>query len=53
MLLPYRFPLVLGNDGSGVVTEVGPAVRRFKPGDAVYTRVSQWVRTRNDPALTP
>lgn len=39
VLLPYRFPLVLGNDGSGVVTEVGQAVRRFTPGNAVYTRV--------------
>ncbi|WP_161884350.1 NADP-dependent oxidoreductase [Deinococcus alpinitundrae] len=38
-LLPYRFPLVLGNDGSGVVAEVGGQVSRFKPGDAVYTRV--------------
>lgn len=39
VLLPYRFPLVLGNDCSGVVTEVGPEVSRFKVGDAVYTRL--------------
>ncbi|AGB21632.1 Zn-dependent oxidoreductase, NADPH:quinone reductase [Mycobacterium sp. JS623] len=36
--LPYRFPLVLGNDVAGVVVEVGSRVRRFKPGDEVYAR---------------
>lgn len=41
VLLPYRFPLVLGNDCSGVVTEVGREVSRFRTGDAVYTRVGQ------------
>ncbi|PYE50442.1 hypothetical protein [Deinococcus yavapaiensis] len=42
VLLPYRFARVLGNDALGVVgvvMEVSPAVRRFKPRDAVYTRV--------------
>jgi NADPH:quinone reductase-like Zn-dependent oxidoreductase len=38
ILLPYRFPLVLGNDVAGVVVEVGARVRRFKPGDEVYAR---------------
>jgi NADPH:quinone reductase-like Zn-dependent oxidoreductase len=42
VLLPYRFPLVLGNDCSGVVREVGAEVKAFKPGDAV------WVRLRKD-----
>ena len=37
-LLPYRLPLVLGNDVAGVVVRVGPNVRRFKPGDEVYAR---------------
>ncbi len=41
VLLPYRFPLVLGNDGSGVVSEVGAEVKAFKPGDAVYTRLGK------------
>lgn len=41
VLLPYRFPLVLGNDCSGVVTEVGRDVRRFHVGDAVYTRLPE------------
>lgn len=31
--------LVLGNDGFGVVTEVGQAVQWFAPGDAVYMRI--------------
>jgi NADPH:quinone reductase-like Zn-dependent oxidoreductase len=38
LFLPYRFPLVLGNDVAGVVVEVGSRVRRFKPGDEVYAR---------------
>ena len=38
-LLKYRFPLVLGNDLSGVVSDVGSQVTRFKQGDAVYARV--------------
>ena len=38
IFLPYRFPLVLGNDVAGIVVEVGARVRRFKPGDEVYAR---------------
>jgi NADPH:quinone reductase-like Zn-dependent oxidoreductase len=41
VLLPYRFPLVLGNDCSGVVLEVGAEVKAFKPGDAVYSRLGK------------
>jgi alcohol dehydrogenase len=37
-MLPYRFPLILGNDVAGVVVQVGSRVRRFKPGDEVYAR---------------
>jgi len=38
LILPYRFPLILGNDLAGVVVRVGSRVRRFKPGDEVYAR---------------
>src|SRR5690349_19113868 len=41
MLLKYQFPLVLGNDLSGVVADVGAQVTRFKKGDAVYTRLDK------------
>jgi len=41
LILPYRLPLILGNDVAGVVTQVGPRVRRFKPGDEVYARPHQ------------
>src|SRR5438093_6535005 len=36
--LPYRLPLILGNELAGVVIRVGSRVRRFKPGDEVYGR---------------
>ena len=32
MILPYRFPLVLGNDLAGVVVQVGSAVTRVRGG---------------------
>ena len=38
LLLPYRFPLVLGHDVAGIVTRVGSRVRQFKAGDEVYAR---------------
>jgi alcohol dehydrogenase len=41
ILLKYRFPLVLGNDVAGVVSEVGEQVTRFKKGDAVYARLDK------------
>jgi len=41
MLLKYQFPLVLGNDLSGVVSDVGAQVTRFKKGDAVYARLDR------------
>ena len=41
LLLPYRFPLILGNEVAGVVIRVGPNVRRFKVGDEVYARPHQ------------
>jgi len=37
-LLPYRLPLILGNDVAGIVVRVGSGVRRFKVGDEVYAR---------------
>ncbi|MFD3535036.1 NADP-dependent oxidoreductase [Streptomyces sp. NPDC058664] len=37
-ILPYRLPLVLGNDLAGTVVRVGPAVTRFAVGDEVYAR---------------
>jgi len=40
-LLKYRFPLVLGNDLSGVVSDVGAQVTRFKKGEAVYARLDK------------
>ena len=41
LILPYRLPLILGNELAGVVVRVGSRVRRFKPGDEVYARPHQ------------
>ncbi|CAB3696006.1 NADP-dependent oxidoreductase [Paraburkholderia rhynchosiae] len=41
LILPYRLPLILGNDVAGVVVRVGSKVRSFKPGDEVYARPHQ------------
>lgn len=38
LILPYRLPLMLGNDVAGTVVQVGAGVRQFKPGDEVYAR---------------
>lgn len=37
-ILPYKLPLILGNDVAGTVLEVGAEVRGFQPGDEVYAR---------------
>lgn len=36
--IPYEMPLIMGLDVSGIVEKTGPAVTRFKVGDAVYSR---------------
>ncbi|GAB2856381.1 NADP-dependent oxidoreductase [Actinocorallia aurea] len=39
--LPYRLPLILGNDLAGVVVQTGSAVTRLSVGDEVYARPGQ------------
>ncbi|ATE65753.1 NADP-dependent oxidoreductase [Rhizorhabdus dicambivorans] len=41
LILPYRLPLIMGNELAGTVVRVGPRVRRFKPGNVVYARPHQ------------
>ncbi|MEZ5041884.1 MAG: NADP-dependent oxidoreductase [Saprospiraceae bacterium] len=38
LLMPYKFPLILGHDVAGIITKVGKKVSRFKVGDAVFAR---------------
>ena len=38
IILSYQFPLILGNDGAGVVSQIGSKVKLFQPGDEVYFR---------------
>jgi alcohol dehydrogenase len=42
LVLPYRLPLILGHDVAGVVVQVGPRVRRFRPCDEVYARADDF-----------
>lgn len=41
VLLPYSFPLILGNDLAGDVEAVGSGVTKFKVGDAIYARLDK------------
>ena len=38
LLLPYKFPLILGHDVAGMVIKVGSKVNRYKVGDEVFAR---------------
>ncbi|SHG09734.1 NADPH:quinone reductase [Flavobacterium fluvii] len=42
LFLPYKPPFVNGHDVAGVVTKVGPKVSKFKIGDEVYSRPSDY-----------
>ncbi len=39
LIVPYRFPLVMGNELSGIVEKVGSGVKDFQKGDRVYARM--------------
>jgi len=39
MMLPYKFPLILGHDVAGIVVEVGSKVTKFKVGDEIFSRL--------------
>src|SRR5438132_10933303 len=41
VLIPYSFPLILGNDLAGDVVAVGSGVTKFKVGDAIYSRLDK------------
>lgn len=63
MILSYKFPLILGNDGAGVVSKIGSKVTLFQPGDEVYFRPDKssgigtlaefFALNENDVALKP
>jgi NADPH:quinone reductase-like Zn-dependent oxidoreductase len=62
MILPYKMPLILGHDVAGIVIKAGSKVNKFKVGDEIYARVSdfnigtfaeQISVNENDAALKP
>lgn len=62
LLLPYKFPLILGHDVAGIITKVGSKVSRFKIGDEVFARPADFAIgtfaeyiavNENDVALKP
>lgn len=42
LFLPYKPPFVNGHDVAGVVTKIGSKVSKFKVGDEVHARVSDY-----------
>ena len=42
LILPYKPSFILGHDVAGVVTKVGSRVKKFKVGDEVYARPSDY-----------
>ena len=62
LLLPYKFPLILGHDVAGTITKAGSKVSRFKVGDEVFARPADFkigtfaeyiAVNENDVALKP
>lgn len=62
LLLPYKFPLILGHDVAGIITKVGSKVSRFKVGDEIFARPADFkigafaeyiTINENDVALKP
>ena len=62
LLLPYKFPLILGHDVAGTITKVGSKISRFKVGDEVFARPADFkigtfaeyiAVNENDVALKP
>ena len=38
-IVPYNLPLVMGNEFSGIIENIGSDVNEFKKGDRVYGRM--------------
>ncbi|WP_029284903.1 NADP-dependent oxidoreductase [Pedobacter sp. R20-19] len=42
LILPYKLPLILGHDVTGIITQIGQNVKHLKVGDKVYSRPSDF-----------
>src|SRR5438132_686886 len=52
-MIPLTFPITIGGDFSGVVTEVSSGVSTFSVGDEVYGQVGGWGATAEYIAVDP
>ena len=39
LIVPYKLPLIMGNEFAGIVEKAGASVTKFKAGDRVYGRM--------------
>ena len=39
LIVPYKFPLVMGNEFCGIIEKTGANVKGFEVGDRVYARM--------------
>lgn len=42
LILPYKFPLIMGHEAAGTIIQIGKNIKNFKVGDQVYARTADF-----------